>query len=145
MMQRSEEINGKHERLRALLASLGAQALLLTQTRNLAWFTAGADASIPVDSDAGAWSALVTAERRDIVTTNIELTRLRAEERASSALGFGYRGIPLARCPAPRSPPKTIVDTAAASGRRALAVAAGARCRRTGALSPASAQRPPPR
>ena len=137
MMQRSEEINGKHERLRALLASHGAQALLLTQTRNLAWFTAGADASIPVDSDAGAWSALVTAEHRDIVTTNIELTRLRAEEQLES-LGFGYLEYPWHGA-VPETPSDTIVDTqpevaaALQQLRLVLDEAEQARCRQLGA------------
>ena len=108
-MQRIDEINRKHERLRAILASSNAPALLLTQTRNLAWFTAGADASIPVDSDAGVWSALVTPESRDIVTNNIELTRLRAEEDLE-ALGFGYLEFAW-QGEAPAVPPGTIMDT----------------------------------
>ncbi len=142
MMQRSEEINRKHERLRALLASHGAQALLLTQTRNLAWFTAGADASIPVDSDAGAWSALVTAGRRDIVTTNIELTRLRAEE-GFERLGFGYVEYPW-HAALPATPPETMVDTepqvaaALLQLRLVLDAAEQERCRRLGAETAAA-------
>ena len=142
MMQRSEEIKRKHERLRALLASHGAQALLLTQTRNLAWFTAGADASIPVDSDAGAWSALVTAERRDIVTTNIELTRLRAEEEFER-LGFGYLEYPWHGA-VPETPSDTIVDTqpevaaALQQLRLVLDEAEQARCRQLGAETAAA-------
>ena len=141
-MQRSDEINRKHERLRALLASHGAQALLLTQTRNLAWFTAGADASIPVDSDAGAWSALVTAGRRDIVTTNIELTRLRAEEEFER-LGFGYVEYPW-HAALPATPPETIVDTepqvaaALLQLRLVLDAAEQERCRRLGAETAAA-------
>ena len=108
-MGRRDEVDRKHARLRELLASHDAPALLLTQTRNLAWFSAGADASIPVDSDVGIWSALVTPDSRDIVTSNIELTRLRAEEQLE-ALGFGYREYPW-HGEVPSGPPGTLVDT----------------------------------
>ena len=141
-MQRREEIDRKHERLRALLADHQARALLLTQTRNLAWFTAGADASIPVDSDAGAWSALLTADRRDIVTTNIELTRLRTEE-ALHDLGFGYLEHAWHEA-APPLPPGALLDTqpevadALLQLRLVLDVAEQERCRRLGAETAAA-------
>jgi len=108
-MARSEEIDRKHERLRRLLARHGARALLLTQTRNLAWFTAGTDAAIPVDSETGAWSALVTAGRREIITNNIELPRLRAEEDLER-LGFRYRSHAWHEA-APALPSDTLLDT----------------------------------
>lgn len=92
-MNRLEEINIKHDRLRGLLEARRADALWLRATRNIAWFTAGADASIPVDSDTGAYSVLVTADRRAIYTNNIELTRLRAEEDFES-LGFVFEEFP---------------------------------------------------
>ncbi len=141
-MPRSEEIDRKHGRLRDLLASHDAAALLLTQTRNLAWLTAGADASIPVDSEAGMWSALVTAERRDIVTNNVELTRLRAEEELE-ALGFGYLEYPWQGA-APGLPPGTLVDTqpevaaALLQLRLVLDEAEQARCRQLGAETAAA-------
>ncbi|MCY4525240.1 MAG: M24 family metallopeptidase [Anaerolineaceae bacterium] len=135
-MQGRDEVNRKHERLRALLAGHDAPALLLTQTRNLAWFSAGADASIPVDSDAGVWNALVTPARRDIVTNNIELTRLRAEDRLED-LGFGYQEYAWHGA-APQLPPGSLVDTqpevAAALLQLRLVLDAGEqeRCRRLG-------------
>lgn len=141
-MQRIDEVNGKHGRLRELLASLGAPALLLTQTRNLAWFTAGADASIPVDSDAGVWSALVTPDSRDVVTNNIEVTRLRAEERLED-LGFGYLQHEW-RADPPALPPGTLPDTqpdvADALLQLRLALDAGEqeRCRQLGAETAAA-------
>ena len=92
-MNRIEEINVKHERLRALLKAQQADALWLRMTRNLAWLTAGADASIPADSDTGAYSVLVTPERRVIYTTNIEATRLRGEEKFEE-LGFEVHEFP---------------------------------------------------
>jgi antitoxin VapB len=92
-MNRLEEINIKHDRLREVLRAHQADGLWLRATRNIAWFTAGADASIPVDSDNGAYSVLVTPDRRAIYTTNIELTRLRAEEDFES-LGFVFEEYP---------------------------------------------------
>lgn len=92
-MDRLEEINLKHDRLRALLERRGASALWLRRTRNLAWFTAGADASIPVDSESGMYSILVTPEKRVVYTSNIEATRLRGEELFQD-LGFEYAEFP---------------------------------------------------
>lgn len=110
-MNRIEEINIKHDRLRALLAAHQADALWLRLTRNIAWFTAGADASIAVDSDTGAYSVLVTADRRTIVTNNIEATRLRAEELFED-LGFEFEVFPWH---AGRTPdqPRLITDSGA--------------------------------
>ena len=141
-MQRIDEIDRKHDQLRALLARHNAPALTLTQTRNLAWFTAGADASIPVDSEAGVWSALVTPASRAIVSNNIELTRLRAEEDFE-ALGFGYLEYPWQGA-APALPPGTLADTqpepagALLQLRLALAEGEQERCRRLGAETAAA-------
>lgn len=92
-MNRLEEINLKHNCLRDLLARHQAEAIWLRRTRNLGWFTAGADASIPADSEYGAYSILVTPEKRVVQTTNIEVTRLRAEELFQD-LGFEYAESP---------------------------------------------------
>ena len=88
-MNRVEEINYKHDQLRQLLAARGADGLLLRRTRNIAWFTAGADASIPLDTDYGAYSVLVTPNSRVIVTDTIEETRLQGEEHLND-LGFEF-------------------------------------------------------
>jgi antitoxin VapB len=88
-MDRLQEINNKHESVRALLRRHQAEALWLRRTRNVAWFTAGADASIPTDSETAMYSILVTGAKRVIYTDNIEATRLHAEERFED-LGFEY-------------------------------------------------------
>lgn len=88
-MDRKNEIAAKHEQVRQLLHKRSAQTLWLRRTRNIAWFTAGADASIPIDSEVGAYSVMITPERRVIVTNNIEGPRLRAEEDFG-ALGFEF-------------------------------------------------------
>ncbi|MBI5670739.1 MAG: aminopeptidase P family protein [Chloroflexi bacterium] len=102
-MNRLEEINFKHNCLRDLLARQKAEGLWLRRTRNLAWFTAGADASIPVDSDFGAYSILVTPDSRVIYTTNIEATRLRSEEQFQD-LGFEFVECPWYQGGAPELP-----------------------------------------
>lgn len=92
-MNRHEEINIKHDKLRGLLAEHKADALWLRRTRNVAWFTAGADSSIPADADFGVYSVLVTLDQRIIYTTNIEITRMRSEEDFEG-LGFTYHEFP---------------------------------------------------
>lgn len=102
-MNRLEEIHFKHNCLRDLLTRHQADGLWLRRTRNLAWFTAGADASIPADSDYGAYSILVTRDRRVVYTSNIEATRLRAEEQFHD-LGFDYAEFPWYQGGAPELP-----------------------------------------
>jgi hypothetical protein len=88
-MTRLDEINHKHQQIRALLDQWQVEALWLRCTRNIAWFTAGADASIAINRDFGAYSLLITREQRLIYTTNIEAVRLRAEDRFHDD-GFEY-------------------------------------------------------
>jgi antitoxin VapB len=92
-MDRLQEIEVKHNRLRELLTQRHADGIWLQRTRNIAWVTAGADASIPADSETGAYSVLVTVDKRVIYSNNIEATRLRAEENFES-LGFSFHEFP---------------------------------------------------
>lgn len=92
-MNQLQEIELKHNQIRALLETHKLKGLWLRRTRNIAWFTAGADAAIPVNNEMGAYSVLVTAEKRTIFGNNIELTRLRDEE-PFEALGFDSREFP---------------------------------------------------
>lgn len=117
-MNRSDEINFKHDQIRTLLKRHNTSALWLTQTRNIAWMTAGADASIPVDDTAGAYSLLVTADARQVLTNNIEITRLRAEDDLES-LGFAYDEFPW-HSDGPTVPDSALVDTAVADDMLAL-------------------------
>lgn len=86
-MERLEEVNLKHDKLRALLEEHKADALLLRRVRNIAWVTAGADASIVNDTDYGVYSILITADKRSVVTNNIEAPRIHAEDKLED-LGF---------------------------------------------------------
>lgn len=92
-MNRLDEVNAKHDQLRRLLLEHGAEGAWLSQTRNIAWITAGADASIPLNSETGAFSIFVTAEKRVVYTTNIEATRIQAEDKLQD-LGFEYHIYP---------------------------------------------------
>jgi antitoxin VapB len=92
-MERLQEINHKHDVLRALLQRHHSDGLWMCRPHNIAWFTAGADASIAIPSETGAYSLLVTAERRVVYTDNIEATRLHGEERFED-LGFEYVEFP---------------------------------------------------
>lgn len=105
-MNRLEEIEHKHRQLAQLLEARGAASLLLRRTRNIAWITAGADASIPVDTEFGVYSVLITPEKRTIVVNTIEHPRLEAEERLQD-FGFDYAVSPWH---APEMPEATLVD-----------------------------------
>jgi Xaa-Pro aminopeptidase len=108
-MDRLQEIEVKHNRLRELLIRHHAEGIWLQRTRNIAWFTAGADASIPADSEIGAYSVLATADKRVIYSNNIEITRLRAEENFES-LGFSFHEFPWHRAENPAGT-HLLVDT----------------------------------
>jgi antitoxin VapB len=88
-MTRLEEVERKHARLRELLERRAAGSIWLRRTRNLSWITAGAEVSIAVDSETAPYSALITPEKRVIITDNIELPRLRKEEKFED-LGFEF-------------------------------------------------------
>ena len=84
-----QEVERKHERLRALLKQHQAGSLWLQRTRNLSWITAGADVAIDVSSEFAPYSVLITPEKRSIIVSNIELPRLRKEDHFED-LGFEY-------------------------------------------------------
>ncbi|NDJ60554.1 MAG: peptidase M24, partial [Chloroflexi bacterium] len=63
-MDKLQEVEAKHARLRALLAQRNAAALYLRRSRNIAWVSAGADSSIVLDSDNGVYSLVITPEQR---------------------------------------------------------------------------------
>ncbi|MDX2162272.1 MAG: M24 family metallopeptidase [bacterium] len=86
-MNRLQEIEAKHALVRAILDKHNADALYMLKTRNIAWFTAGMDASIPVDTEFGMYGLLITREKRVIVTPNIEAPRIRDEDQAEL---FGF-------------------------------------------------------
>ncbi|HEU4783299.1 MAG TPA: M24 family metallopeptidase [Ktedonobacterales bacterium] len=85
---RRDEAQMKLAQLRALMASRELDAILLEQTPNVAWLTAGAETAINIAADRGPLALLVTPERARVVTDGVEAPRLEAEEGLID-LGFG--------------------------------------------------------
>jgi Xaa-Pro aminopeptidase len=75
------ELETKLERVQALLAEKGLQALLLEKVSSFAWLTCGARSYINTAATDGGASLLVTPDARYVMTNNIEATRLEQEER----------------------------------------------------------------
>lgn len=92
-MGRLQEVERKHGRLRDLLQTRGAESLWIQTVRNLSWITAGAEVAIDSSSEMAPYSVLITTEKRTIITSNIELPRLRDEERFED-LGFEFAVVP---------------------------------------------------
>ncbi len=88
-MNRLEEVQTKHDQLRLLLERYGVEGIWLKKVRNIAWFSGGADASISVNEENGAYSLLITESKRYVVVNNIEVTRLLGEEPFVE-LGFEF-------------------------------------------------------
>lgn len=86
-MQRREEVNAKLAQLREWMAAQNLDAILLEQTANVAWLTAGAETAINIAADCGPVALLVTPDRASIVTDGVEAPRLEQEEGLSD-LGF---------------------------------------------------------
>ncbi len=88
-MNRLEEVERKHERLRDLLKRRAAESLWIQSVRNLSWMTAGAEVAIDTSSEMAPYSILITPDKRTIITSSVELPRLRKEERFED-LGFDF-------------------------------------------------------
>ncbi|WP_026370859.1 M24 family metallopeptidase [Kallotenue papyrolyticum] len=73
----------KHARLMHLLRERGLDGVVLARSANIAWISGGKRVYIDTSSEQGIARLLITAERRIVLTNNIEAERLRQEE------GFG--------------------------------------------------------
>ncbi len=87
--QRRAEVAAKLQRLRALMAQRGLDAIYLTTTASTAWLTAGAATYVNESVDAAACALLVTEDEALVMTDPIEEPRLRAEEHLDE-LGFTF-------------------------------------------------------
>lgn len=74
------EISLKLARIDALLARRGLDALLLQSVANFAWLTGGATSYVNTADHMSVASLLITPAGRYLITSNIEATRLRAED-----------------------------------------------------------------
>ncbi|MCA9085198.1 MAG: M24 family metallopeptidase [Planctomycetaceae bacterium] len=80
-----QDVELKHDRVRGLLETTGAEALLLQEPSNIAWFTAGADLQ-RCASDCPATSLFVTPEARLFATNSVDSIQI--FEREVYGLGF---------------------------------------------------------
>ena len=87
-MSLKSEIEAKHERVRQFLHSHHLDGVLLSTSHNFAWFTAGGANCVNSASTIGAAQLLVSADRRTIISNNIENPRLVAEEDAAESFAF---------------------------------------------------------
>lgn len=85
--KRRAEVVVKLARLRQRMAALEVDAVVLEQSANTAWVTAGADMYVPISADTGPTQIVVTADRAYAVTDRVEASRL-AQEEALPDLGF---------------------------------------------------------
>jgi len=83
----------KHERVVELLARHGLDAALLTRRCNFSWYTGGARNYVGTADAVGNSTLLVTRQGAAVLTTNIEATRLAAEElpqRGIETVAYSY-------------------------------------------------------
>lgn len=85
----------KEARLAALLASRGADAILLEDRANIAWLAEGADVHCDLFGDRGVARIWWTSGRRIVLTDVIEESRLRSEEFGDA---FDVQGGPWWEC-----------------------------------------------
>jgi antitoxin VapB len=90
---RAEEVGEKLERVRARLAATGSSGALFTRQFNVSWITAGMEDVIIRGADGSFVWALVTPDGAYLLGSNIETTRLNAEE-GPAELGFDVVGVP---------------------------------------------------
>jgi Xaa-Pro aminopeptidase len=74
------EFEGKQERIQALMADHGLEALLLQRVSSFAWATCGRACYVHTASSFGEASLLVTPSGRYVISNNIEGPRLAEEE-----------------------------------------------------------------
>jgi Xaa-Pro dipeptidase len=81
-MDRRQEVQAKHEGVRAFMDRAGLGAVVLTQRWNFAWYTAGGQNYVNHASDTGVASLVISKDRAVCVTSNIEAERIAREEVA---------------------------------------------------------------
>ncbi len=92
MKPSKSEIAVKEKRVRNFLEERGFSALCLTTSKNFAWFTCGGDNHVEITNRRGVSTVVVTADKKFLVTNNIEAGRMAAEEVEGQ--GFEVRETP---------------------------------------------------
>ena len=83
-MERREEIAIKEKRIRSLMASLDLKGVLLKRQSSFSWFTAGGKNMVPISTDIGFSSLLITENEKFCVANTIEKFRNMEEEGLES-------------------------------------------------------------
>ncbi len=87
------EFESKQSTIKALLAEKHLDGLLLQRVSSFAWATCGASSYVNTATTNGAASLLITPAGRYALTTNIEATRIKQEEKLE-AQGWEIRAAP---------------------------------------------------
>ncbi len=82
---RLEDVRLKHQRIRCVLEAANADAVLLQDPANIAWFTAGTDL-LRCGADGGSTSVFITREARLFATNSVDSAQI--FEREAFGLGF---------------------------------------------------------
>ncbi|MGC9453950.1 MAG: M24 family metallopeptidase [Phycisphaerae bacterium] len=88
-----EELSIKHARVAAYLREHDLDAVLLSRRCNFSWYTCGAHNYVSTGCDVGNSHLLVTADSAEVLTNNIEATRLSNEELPATGIevrSFAY-------------------------------------------------------
>lgn len=79
-MNRIDEINEKHNRVRELIDRLGTKGILLKTQANFCWFTAGGVNEVTIADILGVSSILITETHRYIIASRFESARMMEDE-----------------------------------------------------------------
>ncbi len=86
-MNRKEEIGIKEERVRGLIKSLGLEGIVFKKQSNFSWFTGGGINMVPVCTEMGFTTILVTEKEKYLIANRIESARNMEEENLKD---FGF-------------------------------------------------------
>jgi Xaa-Pro dipeptidase len=87
-MKNSNEIRIKEEKVRKFLTEQNLDAYLISRYNNFAWFTAGKDNHVVSSAEQGVASILITADKKYLLTDNIESGRIKEEELKEQGFVF---------------------------------------------------------
>ena len=90
---RADEVARKLVSLRQRMTSYNLEVVVLTQSHNVAWLTAGATTEVIQNSDRSSIAIAVTEHQASILASSIEAPRLELEERLEE-LGFSIDARP---------------------------------------------------
>jgi Xaa-Pro aminopeptidase len=86
-MNRKEEIEIKEKRVRDLIRSLGLEGIAFKKQSNFSWFTGGGINMVPVCTEMGFTTIVVTGKEKYLISNRIESAR-NMEEEGLRELGF---------------------------------------------------------